>query len=72
MYARRFYVFGRIYLIRRKGSSWVPYTASGDGKHAPAGFAIPDFVLEDELVQYLEDLFHENATPSNGNVHAID
>jgi len=72
MYARRFYVFGRVYLIRREGSSWVPYIANGDGKRIPAGFVIPDFVREDELVQYLEDLFHENATPSNGDVHIID
>jgi hypothetical protein len=29
---------------------------------------IPDFVTEDELGQYLFDLFHESASPSNGEV----
>jgi hypothetical protein len=33
---------------------------------------IPDFVEEHELAQFLEDLFHESASPHNGDVHRID
>ena len=39
---------------------------------APSGFVIPDFVEEHELAQFLEDLFHESASPHNGDVHRID
>jgi hypothetical protein len=37
----------------------------------PAGFVIPDFIDEAELEQYLFDLFHESATPGNGDVRRI-
>ena len=39
-----------------------------DGKRRAAEFVVPDFVAERELCQYLEDLFHESATPTNGDV----
>ena len=39
---------------------------------ARADFVVPDFVAEDEICQYLEDLFHESAMPWNGSVHRID
>jgi len=36
------------------------------GKRRPAEIVVPAFVAEDELLQYLADLFHESAAPSNG------
>jgi hypothetical protein len=71
MQALRFNVFGRILLIARDAGQWQAWSVGGDGKRAPAGFVIPDFIEEAELEQYLFDLFHESATPGNGDVRRI-
>lgn len=67
----RFNVFGRIVEVRREGPLWQAYRVGADGKRTPSGFVIPDFVAEHELVQFLEDLFHESASPHNGDVYRI-
>jgi hypothetical protein len=67
----RFNVFGRIVAIQREGAMWQAYAVGPDGKRSPAAFVVPDFVEEDDLEQYLFDLFHESATPSNGDVRRI-
>jgi len=67
----RFNVFGRIYSIERQGERWVSFLHGADGKRGPGGFVVPDFIPEDELAQYLYDLFHEDATPTNGGVRRI-
>ncbi|MBS0455625.1 MAG: hypothetical protein JSS14_30375 [Proteobacteria bacterium] len=69
--APRFNVFGRIYSIERTGTRWVAFLHGADGKRSPASFVVPDFIAESELAQYLYDLFHENATPTNGDVRRI-
>lgn len=71
MHGHRFNVFGHIYLIRREAGLWQAYSVGADGKRAPAGFVVPDFVEDDELDQYLFDLFHESAMPGNGDVRRI-
>lgn len=68
----RFNVFGRIFQVERRDSTWQPFTVGADGKRSPAGFVIPDFITEAELEQYLSDLFHESATPGNGDVRRIE
>jgi len=72
MKALRFSVFGRIFSIRREGAAWQAYAVGADGKRSPAGFVVPDFIGEEEMEQYLFDLFHESATPGNGDVRRID
>ena len=67
----RFNVFGRIVLIRREGDLWQAYAVGADGKRSPAGFVVPAFVEEEELEQFLYDLFHESATPGNGEVRRL-
>ena len=67
----RFNVFGRIVLIRREGDLWQAYAVGADGKRSPAGFVVPAFVEEAELEQFLYDLFHESATPGNGDVRRL-
>ena len=67
----RFNVFGRIVLIRREGDLWQAYAVGADGKRSPAGFVVPAFVEEAELEQFLYDLFHESATPGNGDVRRV-
>ena len=71
MDALRFNVFGRIVLIRREGDLWQAYAVGADGKRSPAGFVVPAFVKEAELEQFLYDLFHESATPGNGDVRRV-
>ena len=67
----RFNVFGRIVGIQREGAMWQAYAVGADGKRSPAHFVVPDFLEEDELEQYLFDMFHESATPNNGDVRRI-
>lgn len=61
MSAQRFNVFGRLFDIERRGGQWVVLYVGSDGKRAPADFVIPDFVTDEELEQFLFDLFHEQA-----------
>ena len=68
----RFNVFGRIFLVRREGNHWQAYAVGSDGKRSPAGFVIPDFIEDEELEQYLFDLFHESAAPGNGDVRRME
>ena len=68
---QRFDVFGYVYAIRRKAGAWEALVVGADGKRAPAGFVIPDFIEESELEQYLFDLFHESAAPGRGDIRRI-
>lgn len=67
----RFNVYGRIYAIVREGARWQAYDEGSEGKRRPAGFVVPDFIAEDEIAQFLADLFHENAMPHHGEVFRI-
>lgn len=67
----RFNVFGRLIGIVGTPGSWSAFWLGADGKRRPAEFAVPAFLPEAELCQYLADLFHESATPTNGEVVRI-
>ena len=67
----RFDVFGRRFLLRRDAGRWQAFALGNDGKRRPADFVVPDEVEASELEQYLYDVFHESATPSNGDVRRI-
>lgn len=69
--ALRFNVFGRIFEVRRESGGWRAFSIGDDGKRGPSGFEIPSFVEEEELEQYLFDIFHESATPRNGDVRRL-
>jgi hypothetical protein len=71
MSALRFNVFGRIFELRREADTWRAFAVGADGKRGPAGFEVPEFIEESELEQFLFDLFHESATPANGEVKRI-
>ena len=64
----RFRVFGTPIAIVGTNSGWTPYFLGPDGKRRRADFVIPSFIEERDLGQYLGDLFHESATPSNKKV----
>ena len=71
MSAIRFNVFGRIIEVRRESGAWRSFAIGADGKRGPSGIEIPPFVEDGELEQYLHDLFHESATPDNGEVRRL-
>lgn len=64
----RFDVFGKRVGVERTPGGWITYWLGNEGKRRPAEFVIPDFVAEDELAQYLRDLFHESASPQHPDV----
>ncbi|WP_295523310.1 hypothetical protein [uncultured Pseudacidovorax sp.] len=69
--AHRFNVFGRLIAVERNGTRWMCFVLGDDGKRRPAELAIPAEVPREELAQYLHDVFHESATPTNGGVFEI-
>lgn len=68
----RFNVFGTSILIEKHGSEWRSFYANGDGKKRPADFVIRSDITEGDLLQYLGDLFHEDARPSHPEVVKLD
>jgi hypothetical protein len=68
---RIFNVFGRLIAIERTNDAWTAHLLGADGKRRPAGLAVPAELPGDELAQYLYDIYHEQATPTNGDVFEI-
>ena len=64
----RFRVFWRLVAVVRTATGWDAFQIGADGKRGPLGIVVPDFIAEDELGQYLADIFHESATPGNSDV----
>lgn len=63
-------IFGRRVLLERTGDTWIAYIPGDDGKRrALPGATIPSFVVSDDAVlQYLADLWHEEARPDRQTV----
>lgn len=64
----RFDVFGLRVGLERRGATWLAFWLGEEGKRRPADFVVPDFIAEDELAQYLRDLFHESASDRHPDV----
>ena len=64
----KFNVFGLIILVERSADAWRAYYPGNDGTKRPADFVIPNDIKDEELEQYLGDLFHENARPNKAEV----
>lgn len=58
-------IFGRLGLeMTRVGNHWIAHYLGADGKKRPADdMRIPDHLGEDEIVEFIADIFHEWATP---------
>ncbi|MFD1557352.1 hypothetical protein ACFSHT_17290 [Paraburkholderia silviterrae] len=54
----RFDVFGRVIGVVFKNNAWKAHHFGQEGKRRRADFEIQSFVTPDELLQYLDDLFH--------------
>ena len=64
----RFKVFGKLIAVAPTPAGWTTYLLSQDGKRTAADIVVPAFIKEDEVGQYLADLLHELATPTNNEV----
>jgi hypothetical protein len=66
-----FDVFGKIISAERTDTGWRLFVLGAEGKRSPADVVVPDFVTEHELAQYLDDIFHEWASPDRPCVKRI-
>ena len=72
MKGQKFDVFGRRVLVSRLGDGWQAYYLGNEGKRRRADdIVIPSSVMENEIRQYLADLCHEWASPSNPDVRPL-
>ena len=71
MNERRFNVFGKVIAISGTPGAWQAFYPGNDGTRRPADFIIPADITEDDLAEYLADLFHEDATPRRNTVKRL-
>ncbi|MDH5655068.1 MAG: hypothetical protein OEZ34_04135 [Spirochaetia bacterium] len=65
-------VYGKILTLHRENNSWVVYYSGDDGKKRFADdIKIPQDIPEENIAEYLADVFHEYATPENSDVKII-
>jgi len=58
-------------VVRRNGE-WLAFYCGNEGKKRKAeGLFIPGALSEAEVIEYIDDLFHEMATPSNSSVKVV-
>lgn len=67
----RFQVFGRVLDLESSAHGWRCWEVGSDGKRIPAQLTVPPDLPAEELGQYLYDIYHEMATPQNGDVFEI-
>ena len=67
----RFNVFGQLVVVIGAQGNWSAYLLGPDGKRRKADFVVPGSLAESELCQYLSDLFHEMASPTQPAVTRI-
>jgi hypothetical protein len=67
----RFNVFGQLVVIKGTPGNWAAYLLGSDGKRRKADFIVPAALAEEQLCQYLSDLFHESATSTQPSVTRI-
>ena len=65
-------LFGRKIVAEKKDGVWRVFYLGPEGKRRLAGdLVIPESVMENEVVGYLDDLFHEMATESHPCVRLL-
>jgi hypothetical protein len=68
----RFNVFGTLVAVVGASGGWQAFYLGAEGKRRPADFIVPANVASEDLLEYLADLFHENATPRNSAVTTLN
>jgi len=66
-------IFGRRLLVERSATGWRSCVPGDDGKRGPISETlIPSFIkTDDELLQYLADLWHEEARPDRSIIRWV-
>ena len=67
----KFDVFGKTMVAESSDDGWQLFVLGADGKRSRSEVVVPDFIREDELEQFLDDLFHEMATRERPSVRRI-
>ncbi|WOE65532.1 hypothetical protein RY972_15950 [Aeromonas allosaccharophila] len=71
-----FSVFGRLVGVKREGEQWLLFNVSlPERKYSRIrDVIIPDFLTEDEIPRWLDDIYHEaaSATSSNWDTHLLE
>lgn len=63
----RFEVYGRNIAVQSTETGRKCFLLGVDGKRRPAhDIVVPDFVADEDVLQFLADLLHECATPAHG------
>lgn len=66
-------VFGRIMFAECKSGVWTLYIDSETSIKRPVrDFVVPPFLDEDELLIYLDDMYHEYATTTHPSVFRME
>lgn len=60
-------VYGRILEPQREKEQWALFTL-GEGKKVRDSLVIPADYDLDKAIQFIEDIFHEAATPTSPNI----
>lgn len=65
--------YGRKIEIVKMADNWIVYFLGNEGKKRTAhDIIIPSEIVNNEIIQYLEDILHEWATSSNNQIIVID
>jgi hypothetical protein len=67
----RFDVFGRRVDVERVQHAWVAFVPGSDGKRRPANIPIPAELDANGVARYLDDVFHEGASPEHPKVRLL-
>jgi hypothetical protein len=67
----RFNVFGTLVAIVGAPGAWQAFYLGAEGKRRAADFIVPHDIAADALAEYLDDLFHEDATPRHNAVTRV-
>ena len=67
----RFDVFGREVVIEATPTGWAAFLPGNDGKRRAAEFPVPASIDAQDIGQYLDDLFHEQATAKHPAVRRL-
>lgn len=64
--------YGKRIEIQRENGDWVIYELGEGKKTLSRDIYIPSDYNEAQVIGFLEDLFHERATPENPSIKIID
>ncbi len=69
-----FNVFGRLIGVKRSEAGYLLFNVSGAEYKCSRIYdvIIPDFIAEDEISQWLDDIYHEAATMEHPDVYRVE